>query len=91
MDLKEGLGSEKPPTAFAVGGLENARLLNPVRQAPLPACALDLVIRGLGIDKAMLATGEKRALGGEMRMTLIAVEQTGKGSVKKGARGIGQP
>jgi hypothetical protein len=70
--------SEKPPAAFAVGGLDNAGLLNSVRQAPLPACALELLIRGPEIDKTMRSTSEKLALEVEARMTLIAVDQTSK-------------
>jgi hypothetical protein len=44
---------KKPPTAFAGGGLDTAQLLNPVRQASFPACAMELLIRSVEIDAAM--------------------------------------
>ncbi len=90
MGLKEGLKSEKPPAACAVGGLDNALLLNPVRQAPLSAFALGPLIRGLEIDKAMRITGVEFGLGIEERMTLIAVDQTSKWRVKTEALDLGQ-
>jgi hypothetical protein len=70
-----------------VGGLDIARLLNPVCQAPLPACVLDLLIRGSETGKAMYGAGEKLALDIEARMTLIAVEQRCKVRVKTKAPG----
>jgi hypothetical protein len=45
--------NKKPPAAFAGGGLDTARLLNPVRQASFPACAMELLIRRAEIDRAM--------------------------------------
>jgi hypothetical protein len=87
MGLKRRPKSEKPPSAFAGGGLDNARLLNPVRQAPLPACVLDLLIRGSETGKAMHGTGEKLALEVNACMTLIAVEQRCKVRVKTEAQG----
>lgn len=82
MGLKESLKKRKATSRSAVGGLDNVRLLNPVRQAPLPAFALGPLIRGLEIDKAMRITGVEFVLGIEERMTLIAVDQTSKWRVK---------
>ncbi len=78
---------KKPPAAFAGGGLDGARLLNPVCQAPLPARALEPLIRGSGIDAAMHRTGEKFALAPEVCIALLAVEQSDKGRVKRAGRG----
>jgi len=86
MGSKEGRKNEKPPAACAVGGLDNAQLLNPVRQAPLPACALEPLIRGPEIDKAMHRICKELGLEVEARMTLIAVEQRSEGRVKTEAR-----
>jgi hypothetical protein len=44
---------KKPPVAFAGGGLDTARKLNPIRQASFPACAMELLIRRAEIDTAM--------------------------------------
>lgn len=90
MGLKESLKKRKATSRSAVGGLDNVRLLNPVRQAPLPAFALGPLIRGLEIDKAMRITGVDFVLGIEERMTLIAVDQTSKWRVKTEALYSGQ-
>jgi hypothetical protein len=66
---------KKPPTAFAGGGLDTARLLNPVRQAPLPARVLEPLIRRSGTDTAMRCAVQKLALANVARMTMIGVEQ----------------
>jgi hypothetical protein len=73
---------KKPPAAFAGGGLGAALLVNPVRQAWFPACALWMLIRIAGIDTPMHGTGKKLVLAAKVCMTLKKVEQSGKGRVK---------
>ena len=65
---------KKPPAAVAGDGLEDAVLL-PLDQASIPACAMGLVIRMVGTDRAGCWTGSRFALALEVCMTLIEVEQ----------------
>jgi hypothetical protein len=47
-----------------------------------------MVIRMAGMDKTMHRTGKRLALGPEVCISLMAVEQRGKGSVKGARCGI---
>ena len=81
---------KRPPAAFAGGGLDAARWLNQVRQAPFPACVLEPLIRREGIDTAMHRTGEKLAVAAEVCMTFFAVEQRSRGTSRDPAQAPGQ-
>jgi hypothetical protein len=76
---------KKPPAALAGGGLDGAKLEDPVGQAPLPARALGLVIRMAGMDATKGRAGKRVALAPRGRMTLIRVEQRGSAGVKTAA------
>ena len=60
---------------------------NPVCQAPIPARALELLIRMPGVDTATHINEEKLALEAEVCMNLFALEQRCKGCVKAMRRG----
>jgi len=66
---------KKPPAAFAGGGLGQEKLVNPVRQASSPACALEPIIRMAGIGRSMHRTSEKLVLALEVCIPLISLEQ----------------
>jgi hypothetical protein len=65
---------EKPPAAVAGDGLEDLVLLL-VDQAPIPACAMGLIIRMVGTNGAACRTGCGFALALKLRIALIEVEQ----------------
>jgi len=77
--------TEKPPAALAGGGLGAAVLLL-LRQASLPACVLERIIRMKRVGAALHGTGMRLELAPSLSMTLIEVNQRGTGRVKQRAK-----
>ena len=81
--IEERAGNEKPPAAYAGGGLDAVVLLDPVNQALLPACELWLLIRRSGLHAAPGTNEQQSALARGVCMTLKQVDQSGAGRVKR--------
>jgi len=75
--------SHQPRLRVVAWMLQNRFLL---RQASLPGCGLDLIIRMEGAGAALHETGMRLELAPELSMTLIEVNQRGRLHVKQNKR-----